>query len=193
VKPVFSDASEGIDVDSIVDFPGKALSKAIKRIHEKFNQPALVEQFIPNRELDVSLFQQNGEVKVLPIAEIDFSAFDKDKPRIVDYSAKWEADSFAYNNTPHIVPAQLSKKAAESVKQYALAAWNATGCQDYARIDFRMDDNEQVFVLEVNPNPDISPDTEFAASLTAAGISYERFIEMLLDNASVRSSCKNLF
>jgi D-alanine-D-alanine ligase len=193
VKPVFSDASEGIDADSIVELPSEALSKAIKRIHERFNQPAIVEQFIPNRELNVSLLQQNGEVKILPIAEIDFSAFDMDRPRIVDYSAKWEVGSFAYNHTPQIIPAQISEKASELVRQYALAAWNATGCQDYTRVDFRMDDNEQVFVLEVNPNPDISPDAGFAAVLTAAGISYERFIEILLDNASMRSSCESLF
>ena len=192
VKPVFSDASEGINADSIVDLPGMALHKAVKRIHRQFNQPALVEQFIPDRELNVSLIQQNNEVHVLPIAEINFGAFDTNKPKIVDYSAKWHTDSFAYNNTPRIIPAQLSEEVVGLVWQYALAAWDAIGCQDYARVDFRMNRNEQVFVLEVNPNPDISADAGFAAALEAGGISYKKFIETLLDNAVMRNSNKSL-
>jgi D-alanine-D-alanine ligase len=193
VKPIFSDASEGIDPDSVVDLPSMALHKAIERIHRQFKQIAIVEQFIPNRELNVSLLQQNGKVQILPIAEIDFGAFDENKPRIVDYSAKWLEDSFAYNNTPRIIPAQLSEKTANLARQYALAAWDAVGCQDYARIDFRMNNNEQIFVLEVNPNPDICPDDGFAAALTATGISYEKFIETLLNNALMRNSCKTVF
>jgi D-alanine-D-alanine ligase len=193
VKPVFSDASEGIDADSIVDLPGMALHKAIKQIHTQFKQPALVEQFIPDREFNVSLLQQNNEVQVLPIAEIDFSAFDVNSVRIVGYSAKWHTDSFAYNNTPRIIPAPLSDKAANLVRQCALATWYAIGCQDYARVDFRMNRKEQIFVLEVNPNPDISADAGFAAALEAGGISYKKFIETLLDNALMRNSNKSLF
>lgn len=191
VKPVFSDASEGINADSIVELPGAALHKAIERIHRQFKQPALVERFIPERELNVSLIQQNSEVHVLPIAEIDFGAFGANEPRIVDYSAKWHIDSFAYNNTPRILPARLSEEAVRLVRQYALVSWDAIGCQDYARVDFRMDSEEQVFVLEVNPNPDISSDAGFAAALEAGGISYERFIETLLDNALMRNSNKS--
>lgn len=193
VKSVFSDGSEGIDADSVVDIQGTALHKAVRRVHKQFKQPAIVEQFIPDRELNVSLLEQNGEVRVLPIAEFDFSAFDTDKPRILDYSAKWLADSFAYNNTPRIIPAPLSKRATDLVRQYALVAWGAIGCQDYARVDFRLDDSERPFVLEVNPNPDISPDAGFAAALDAGGISYEKFIETLLNNALRRNSCKTVF
>jgi len=193
VKPVFSDASEGINADSVVDLPSMALHEAIKKIHTQFKQPALVEQFIPDRELNVSLLQQNNEVKVLPIAEIDFGAFDANNMRIVDYSAKWHVDSFAYNNTPRIIPAQLSEEIVSLVQQYALAAWNAIGCQDYARVDFRMDCNEQIFVLEVNPNPDISADAGFAAALEAGGITYKKFIETLLNNTLMRNSNKSLF
>ena len=188
VKPVFSDASEGIDADSIVDLPGPALHKAIDQIHRQFKQPALIEQFIPDRELNVSLIQWDNQVQVLPIAEIDFGAFDANKPKIIDYSAKWHADSFAYNNTPRIIPAPLSEKTAGLVRQYALAAWHAIGCLDYARVDFRMSRDERLFVLEVNPNPDISADAGFAAALTAAGISYKTFVETVLNNASMRNS-----
>jgi len=186
VKPVFSDASEGIDAGSIVELPSEKLSRAVVRIHEIFKQPAIVEQFIPQRELNVSVLQINDQVKILPIAEIDFSAFDMNIPRIVDYSAKWQVDSFAYNNTPRIIPAPLSERTADQVRQYAFAAWNALGCQDYARVDFRMDENEQAFALEVNPNPDISPEAGFAAALAAGGIKYEQFVKIIINNASLR-------
>ena len=192
VKPVFCDASEGINADSIVELPGAALHKAIKRIHRQLKQPALVEQFIPDRELNVALIQQNNKVQVLPIAEIDFSAFGANKPKIVDYSAKWHADSFAYNNTPRIIPAQLSEEMAALVRRYALAAWEAVGCQDYARVEFRINRSQQLFVMEVNPNPDISGDAGFAAALDAGGISFEKFIETLLDNALMRNCSKSL-
>ncbi len=186
VKPPFSDASEGIDADSIVDIPSKAVAPAVARIHERFHQPALVEQFIPHRELNVSVMERNGEPRVLAIAEIDFAAFEADKPRIVGYAAKWLSDSFEYNNTPRIIPAQLSKRAAKLVHDYAIDTWHAVGCRDYARVDFRMDDAERPFVLEVNPNPDISPDAGFAAALAAAGTAYEEFVRTLLDNAQCR-------
>lgn len=184
VKPAFSDASEGIEADSIVNAGGKKLLTAVEKIHKQFNQPAIVEQFIPARELNVSLLQRDGKVEVLAIAEIDFSAFDKSKPKIVGYSAKWQPDSFEYNNTPRILPARLSAKTAKLVRQYAVDAWGALGCKDYARVDFRLDEQGRPFVLEVNPNPDISPDAGFAAAVDFAGMSYKQFVEILLINNS---------
>jgi len=184
VKPVSSDASEGIDASSIVDIPGKAFDKFIERIHKKFRQSALIEQFIPSREFNVSVLQYAGDVKVLPIAEIDFGAFGKNAPHLVDYSAKWHADSFAYNNTPRVIPAPLPSDAADSIRSYALAAWHASGCSGYARVDFRMDENGNLFILEINANPDISPNAGFAAALAAAKIPYEKFVEAMIQNAA---------
>jgi D-alanine-D-alanine ligase len=184
VKPVLSDASEGIDAKSVVDLPSVSLLDAVRRVHEQLKQPALVEQFIPHRELNVSLLQRGGKVEVLPIAEIDFSAFGKDHPRIVDYSAKWLSNSFAYNNTPRIIPAPLLEHLTQSIRTAALNAWNVLDCRDFARIDFRVDEKDNIFILEVNPNPDISPDAGFAAALAAANVSFEEFVRSLLDNAS---------
>lgn len=189
VKPLFSDASEGIASDSVVQLPGSELQKCIERIHKLQRQPAVVEQYIEPRELNVSILPLNGKAEVIGIAEIDFSAFGRDRPKIIDYEAKWLPDSFGYNNTPRILPAKLFKDAAELVRRYALAAWEMVGCEDYARVDFRMDANEQSFVLEINANPDISPDAGFAAALAGAAISYENFVQTLLNNALIRSGC----
>jgi D-alanine-D-alanine ligase len=184
VKPVLSDASEGIDAKSVVDLPSMSLLDAVRRVHEQLKQPALVEQFIPHRELNVSLLQRGDEVMVLPVAEIDFSAFGNDYPRIVDYSAKWLSGSFAYNNTPRVIPAPLNENLAQSIRTAALKAWHVLDCRDFARVDFRVDEKDNIFILEVNPNPDISPDAGFAAALAAAKIGFEEFVRILLDNAS---------
>ncbi len=189
VKPACCDASEGIDSDSVVDWPGPDVQAAIRRVHERFAQPAVVEQFIAERELNVSVLQTGSKVEVLAIAEIDFSAFDEQRARIVDYSAKWHADSFAYNNTPRMIPAPISEAAARRVRRQALAAWHAVGCSDYARVDFRMDNEEKTYVIEVNPNPDISPDAGFAAALEKNEINYESFVAVLYDNALAGRTC----
>jgi D-alanine-D-alanine ligase len=183
VKPVAADASEGIDSHSIVSKAGPALDKLIAQIHSQFGQPALVEQFIGKRELNVSVVQMGDEVRVLPLAEIDFSAFNDKKPRIVGYTAKWLEDSFEFHHTPRIIPAPISQKVAQRVRECALDAWHALGCQDYVRVDFRLDDKGNPIILEVNPNPDITPEDGFSSALTAAKIPYEKFVEAMVTNA----------
>jgi D-alanine-D-alanine ligase len=183
VKPAYCDASEGIGPDSIVRIPSDQAKEQVRRIHEQFKQAAIVEQFIPARELNVSVIEVLGKPRVLPLAEIDFSAFPEDKPRLVDYQAKWVKDSFEYSHTPRVIPAPLDEPVAEKVRSLAVAAWGALGCSGYARVDFRLDEHDRPFILEVNPNPDISPDAGFAAALQAAEIPYERFVWMMLQNA----------
>jgi D-alanine-D-alanine ligase len=183
VKPVCADASEGIDSHSIVAKAGTGLDKLIAEIHSQFGQPALVEQFVGSRELNVSVVQLGDEVRVLPLAEIDFSAFSEDRPRIIGYTAKWLEDSFEFHNTPRIIPAPISQKVAQRVRQCALDAWHALGCQDYVRVDFRLDDKGNATILEVNPNPDITPEDGFASALAAANVSYKKFVETMVANA----------
>ena len=185
VKPAFCDASEGITADSIVQLGSKKMFAAIEKIHRQLHQPAIVEQFIPGRELNVSVLQCGKKKNALPIAEIDFSAFKKDMPKIVDYAAKWDVDSFEYNNTPRILPANLPQKTAELAHRYAIGAFSALGCKDYVRVDFRLDEEDKPFVIEANPNPDITPNEGFAAALTAGGISYKNFVETLLKNTKL--------
>ncbi len=183
VKPIRADASEGIDNASIVRKRGGVLREAVQRIHERFGQPALIEQYIDGRELNVSVIWRDGEPHVLPLAEIDFSAFDATRPRIVGYEAKWLADTFEYHHTPRIIPAPLSKPLARRIRDLAMASCRTLGCFDYCRVDFRLDKAGNPYVLEVNANPDISPDAGFAAALEAAGISYEAFVKLTVDNA----------
>jgi D-alanine-D-alanine ligase len=186
VKPAHADASEGIDSGSLVERFGTALNRAVKRVHEGFHQPAIIEQYFGHRELNVSILQRGDRVEVLPVAEIDFSAFGREHPRIVDYSAKWLTDSFGYQNTPRIIPAPLRPRLAERVRRVSLDAWFAVGCSDYARVDLRLDARGRVAILEVNSNPDIGPEGGLDAALDAAKIPYDDFLRIILDNAARR-------
>ncbi len=189
VKPCFADASEGIEgADAVHELAAPGLRDAVARIHARFGMPALVERFVDGREFNISLLETGGKPVVLPVAEIDFSAFDATKPRIVDYAAKWKPDSFEYKNTPRVIPAPLAPDVAGALRETALAAWHAMKCRDYARVDMRMDGQGAISVLEVNANPDISPDAGFAAALDAAGIPYSDFIRATISNAARRNA-----
>ena len=187
VKPLGADASEGIDSASFVAGHGRALSEAVRRVHDRLRQPALVEQFIAGRELYVSCVEGcGGRAEILPIAEIDFSAFPPDLPRIVDYAAKWLPGSFEYGHTPNIIPAPLTARQTGLVRESALTAWRVTGCRGYARVDFRLSVQGRPYTIEVNPNPDISPEAGFAATLTAAKIPFTKFVERVVRDAIAR-------
>ncbi len=191
VKPVRTDASEGIDKTSIILKRGKALQEAVGRIHDRMAQPALIEPYIEGRELNISVICRKGDLEVLPLAEIDFSAFEEGRPRIVGYEAKWLADSFEFHHTPRIIPAPLPKRLTEQIRELAVAACRALRCFEYCRVDFRLDHANRPYVLEVNANPDISPDAGFAAALEAGVISYKAFGKSVIDNAlRRRSQCR---
>ncbi|HPR62793.1 MAG TPA: GNAT family N-acetyltransferase [Thermoanaerobaculia bacterium] len=187
VKPDCVDASEGLDgTSSIFNGSSDALWETVRNLHNRFGHPVIVEALVGSRELNVSVLQTDGHIEVLPLAEIDFSAFPRDKPRIVDYAAKWKSDSFEYNNTPRVIPAPLEEETANRIRALAMAAFRVTHCRDYARVDFRMGKNGELHILEVNANPDISPDAGFSAALAAAGQPYARFVQILLDNMRIR-------
>jgi D-alanine-D-alanine ligase len=186
VKPVGADASEGIDCDSVVPDAGRVLRQAVARVHERFRQAALVEQYVEGRELNVSVLWRGAEPEVLPLAEIDFSAFGSDRPRIVGYEAKWLMGTFEYHHTPRILPAPLPARVARRVRDLSVAACRSLGCTDYCRVDMRLGQNLRPYILEVNANPDISPDAGFAAALEAAHISYHDFVRIVIENAFSR-------
>ncbi len=186
VKPVRCDGSEGIDARSVVSWPGMDLQKAVRRIHDQFHQPAVVEAFCGTREFNVSLLQVGDEVRCMPVAEIEFKGFGPDRPRIVGYEAKWHPDSFEYKHTLRVLPACVSEAERARLCACSQEAWQALGCRDYARVDLRMDASGALTVIEVNPNPDISPDAGFAKALEAGGLSFPEFVETILRNAQIR-------
>ncbi len=184
VKPNSEDASLGIYPDSVVR-DEESLRRQVRRCLDNYKQPALVEAFIDGREFNVSVME-NGEAKPLPVSEIDFSAMPRDMPRIVGYEAKWFEDNPLYQKTPPVCPAPIDDDLRAKLQGLAAAAFQVMGCRDYARVDFRMDAKGRPFILEVNPNPDISTNAGYARALKAAGIEYAAFWGTMVRNAIER-------
>jgi len=176
VKPLKEDASLGITRDSYVR-NDEELNRQVRYVVGLYGQPALVEEYVDGRELNVSILGYENP-QALPISEITFD-FDDDEPRIVSYPAKWIKESEEYKKTRPICPAKLEPSTEEKVRTVALMAYKALYCRDYARVDIRLRDNVP-YVLEINPNPDISPDAGFARSLKTAGIPYEEFVRKII-------------
>ncbi|MDR0842311.1 MAG: ATP-grasp domain-containing protein [Acidobacteriota bacterium] len=187
VKPVREDASLGVNNDSVCRTPD-AVRRQVRYVHDVYRQEALVEEYIDGREFNVSVIgdPELAEPEVLAISEIDFSGMPETEHKIVSYRAKWDEESLAYRGTTPICPARLSRKDEARIREVALQSYRVIGCRDYGRIDMRMDAAGNPYVLEVNPNPDLSPDAGFARAVRAAGLSYPEIILGICQAAMVR-------
>ncbi len=175
------DASIGISEFSVVKNFNE-LKKHFKFLSETYNKKILLEEYIEGREINVAIL--NGEV--LPPSEIDFTGLPKGLPKIVTYEGKWIEGSEYYNFTKPVCPAKLSKKIKLKIENIALQAYNVMNCRDYARVDIRLSKDNIPFVIEVNPNPDISPDSGFVRASNAAGISYNELLKRITSFALER-------
>jgi len=186
VKPSREDASLGITQDSIVH-DLQQMQRAVSEILKQYSQPALVEQFIDGREFNISILG-NNPIHILPISEIDFSNLDKGYYSITTYEAKWMPEHPLYKKTPPRCPAEISATLKRRLEDIALAVYRLLRGRDYGRVDVRMDSNDEIYVLEYNPNPDISPDAGFIRSLKAGGYEYEDFVSIVLKEAAKRKA-----
>lgn len=180
VKPVAEDASQGIESSAVVRTLDEMRDR-VARLVGVYRQAALVEEFVAGREFNISIW--GDPPQVLPLAEIDFSAFQDPLERIVSFSAKWIEDSFAYTHTPVVCPANVEPEVAHRIRSAALKAWKAIGCQGYARVDMRLSQENIPYVLEVNCNPDLSPDAGFFRAARTAGYSYSQMALHILSIA----------
>ena len=185
VKPSREDASVGID-DSSVVYSLNDLRKRVRFIHSEYDQPALAEEYIDGRELNVAILG-NSPAVAMPISEIDFSGLADGMHRIVSYEAKWIHGTVAYEGTKGVCPALLPAAVESRVKEAALCCFRLIGCRDYARIDFRLTKDGTAYVLEVNPNPDISDDAGFARSARAQGYTFAETAGKIVEAALERS------
>jgi len=146
----------------------------------------LVEEFIDGRELNVGLMETNGKVGILPISEIDYSEFPQEVPRICGYEAKWVTESPEYQKSKPICPAPLEGVIRKRVEHIAIKVFKLFECRDYARVDIRIDRDGKIYVLEVNPNPDISPQSGMTRALKVQGMDYTEFVGRILERAFQR-------
>lgn len=181
VKPNDEDASIGVYSASIVS-DRESLRRRLETILRTYNQPALVEEYIDGREFNVSVLEGDN-LQALPVSEIDFSGMPESHPRIVSYEAKWFEDHNLFKSTPPVCPARIDKKLADRLQRLALEAFDAVGGKGYGRVDFRMARDGRLFVLEVNPNPDVGLSAGFARALAAARLEYKAFWQIMIEKA----------
>lgn len=184
VKPAHEDASVGIDDLSVV-YKRRDLIARIHFIHREYEQPALVEEYIDGRELNVAIMGNRPPI-TLPISEIDFSGLTKGMHKIVSYEAKWMHGTVAFEGTKGVCPAVLPRKLEREIRATALRCFTLIGCRDYARVDFRLTKQGVPYVLEVNPNPDISDDAGFARSARAHGFTFPEIVGKIVESALER-------
>mgnify|MGYP005844473383 CR=1 FL=1 len=189
IKPAFEDASVGIENDSIVN-NGKQLKTRIEYVLKQFHQPALIEEYIEGRELNVAVMGDKS-LRVLPISEIDFSKMPDHLHNIVSFQAKWDPHHESYHKTIPICPAPLPKNIEKRAKELAFKAFKVMGCRDYARVDMRLSKDNKLYVLEVNPNPDITEGAGFMRSAQHAGMSYAQALKRIVNYALKRKSVIN--
>jgi len=179
-KPIWEEASIGITEDYIFRISEKDKYEKIKQLAVSHY---FVEEFIDGREFNVSILGGRKGAEVLPPAEMIFAGYFDDKPKIVGYKAKWDEDSEEYKQTNRAFGTlENNPILKEKLTQVCQKSWKAFNLKGYVRIDFRVDKNENIYVLEINGNPCISPGAGFIAAAGVAGYNHENIIERILED-----------
>jgi D-alanine-D-alanine ligase len=183
VKPAREHCSIGVDKEAVV--LGEAqLRSRVEYVLETFHQPALVEDFIDGREFHVSIFG-DGQMLMLPPAEMDFREFSDVRDRLCTFDSKNVPGSTHYKKIRMQLPAKLDPSERERLEKTASDAYRVLGCRDYARIDIRLR-NGVFYVLDINPNADITCETSIVCAAEAAGFSYGSILSYLVNLAARR-------
>jgi D-alanine-D-alanine ligase len=180
MKLANEDASIGISELSVVNDPGELISH-LDFLFATYRQPVIIEEYIDGREFNVAIL---GD-EVLPVSEIEFH-LPPELPKIVTYDGKWIEGSLYYKSTVPKCPAILGSRLKKSIESVALKAYKALNCRDYARVDIRIDKDKVPYVIEVNPNPDISTDSGFVRAASAAGITFSELLYKIAGYALAR-------
>jgi D-alanine-D-alanine ligase-like ATP-grasp enzyme/ribosomal protein S18 acetylase RimI-like enzyme len=185
VKSLWEHASVGLDENAAVLCKGAAgVTDALRNRAGGAAGACFAEKYVDGREFNLSLLAAPGRPEVLKPAEITFEGYPPEALRIVGYRAKWDPESYEYQHTlrrfdfPEDDAALLSR-----LKELAVRCWELFGLNGYARVDFRVDDSGNPWILEINTNPCLSPDAGFAAALQASGIGFTEAIRRILEDA----------
>lgn len=179
IKPAWEDGSLGITADSVFTY-----SAGYKKNFKGFDDSHwIIQEYIDGREFNISVLMSKNGPEVMPPAEMVFHNFTEERPKIVDFKAKWIAESFEYVNTIREFPrGKINPLLAERIKAVALKCWYVFGLRGYARVDMRIDSEENPYVIEINANPCMSPDSGLVAATTEAGIPITEVIERIVED-----------
>ena len=178
VKPLRSDSSLGIGGKSLVH-DAVALMERVTAIRKELNDSALAEEYIEGREFYVGVLG-NGQPKALPPIEVDFTGFPEGVPKVLDSKAKWDESSKEYKGTKSVL-ANLPDELRAKLQKVAVDAFRALRVRDYGRVDLRLTDTGDIYVLEVNASCYLERSSEFAMAAAAGGMDYPRLIERIVN------------
>ena len=192
VKPPQEDASLGITSKSVVRDVRELLA-TMDALQREFQSPVLVEEFVDGREFYVGVLG-NASPQALPLMELDFSDFPADRPKIASYEAKWgeggtgaATESGAeFAGTRSVFPTDLPAELTTRLQEVAVQAFGAMRLRDYGRVDLRVAANEEIHVIEVNPNCYLEQQGEFARAAAEAGLSHEALVGRIMELALAR-------
>jgi D-alanine-D-alanine ligase len=184
VKSVWEHASHGLDAGSVV--PLEEVENEISVRERQFGGRFFAEAYVDGREFNVALLGGAGDAVVLPIAEMVFNGYPPELPKVVDYGAKWDPESFGYKHTQRrFLDRTAEPQLYTRLEEFAQRCWKGFELEGYARVDFRVD-GDSIVVVDVNANPCLSPDAGYAAALERAHVSFEAAIELIVEAALAR-------
>lgn len=182
VQPCHEDAGIGLNRDSVVHSK-KALRNQVRYVLQEYKQPALVQLFLPGREFNVGIIG-GKRIRLMPLAEVHYHDMPPEIPPIMSYAAKWIENSVEYKKTSIICPAKkVEPQLARQLYTIAMRAFRAIGAWGYGRVDMRLDEDGNPYVLEVNCNASLEYGIGLARSAKRAGIRYPQLLQMIIDAA----------
>lgn len=179
IKPVWEDGSLGITAESVFTFTPE-YEETIRKYRDSH---WIIQEYIEGREFNISVLNGEKGPEVLPPAEMTFINYGDNRPRIVDFKAKWEEGSFEFENTVRRFPGkQLDQILGRKLNDLALKCWYVFGLKGYARVDVRVDSDNNPYIIEVNANPCISPNGGFVAATHEAGYKFTDVLRWIIND-----------
>ncbi len=181
-KPTLEDGSRGIAAGAWMSDRNQ-LAETVHALHTRFGQPVLIETFVSGREFQIGIVGPD----LLPLVEVDFSARVTGRPPVASYDSKWKYDSLDFSHTHYTCPAPVAASVEHSLRALARQTAAAFNIRRYARLDVRTDSDGAAWLLDVNPNPDLSPIATMHRMAHVAGWGFEGLVQRLLDLARAQS------
>jgi D-alanine-D-alanine ligase len=183
VKSAIEHASLGIDANSVVN-SAEAARDLIAAKTAEYGGIWFAEQYIEGREFNISVMGRKNNPQIMPLAEIIFNDFATETPKIVDYAAKWDAESDSYNSTMRVFIDEAENRAlATKIRDITEKCWYEFDLCGYARVDFRVDNAGNPWVLEVNTNPCLASDAGFMAATAQGKMTYLQTLNYIMEIA----------
>jgi D-alanine-D-alanine ligase len=180
LKPTWEDGSLGLDFENVFYGEDKTYVEKLKIVDRK---KFFIEKYIDGREFNISVIGGIIGPEVMPHAEMQFINFPEGKPKIMGYSAKWVEDTLDYDQTQRTFDFnENDKPLLDKLSNICLQCWKAFDLSGYVRVDFRVDNDNNPYVLEVNANPCLSPDSGLYAATQQKGYSFKTVIERVIED-----------